>query len=118
MSENKDLAIAKAGAGLHYDSPRWRQMAASGDWNGTWPVIDRDGELATDPQISAPGLLDAKEDGDLLEECEAEITETIARLKGKAGDEAVREAVRLTLRKFFKRELDKKPVLEVLVSRI
>ncbi|NBO19468.1 MAG: ribonuclease J [Proteobacteria bacterium] len=81
-------------------------------------VIDRDGELATDPQISAPGLLDAKEDGDLLEECEAEITETIARLKGKAGDEAVREAVRLTLRKFFKRELDKKPVLEVLVSRI
>ena len=45
MSENKDQQIAKAGVGLHYDTLRWRQMAASGDWKGTWPVIDRDGDI-------------------------------------------------------------------------
>lgn len=81
-------------------------------------VIDRDGELVSDPQVTAPGLLDAKEDGELLEECEAEIAESVSRLKKGAGDEQFREAVRLTLRKFFKRELDKKPVIEVLLSRV
>lgn len=81
-------------------------------------VIDRDGELLANPQVSAPGLLDAKEDGELLEECEAVLADSVRRLKSRPGDEQVREAVRLSMRKFFKAELDKKPVLEVLVTRV
>jgi len=57
MEENKDQQIAKAGAGLRHDSRQWRQMAAGGDWSGTWPVIDRDGEITGEVIDSQDGYL-------------------------------------------------------------
>ncbi len=36
---------AAAGAGLHYRSREWREIADAGDWHGEWPEIDRRGIL-------------------------------------------------------------------------
>lgn len=81
-------------------------------------VLGKGGDLMHPVILSAPGVLDAKEDEELIEECIAEITDALERQKSRAGDEQVRETVRLCARKFFKREVDKKPVIEVQVARV
>jgi len=81
-------------------------------------VLNKDSELVAPVQVSVPGLLDAKEDKELLDECIALVSEALQHTKVRAGNEQVKEQVRLLLRKFFKGELDKKPVIEVQVSRV
>jgi ribonuclease J len=80
-------------------------------------IIGRDGELAARIQLVAPGLLDAKEDGEMIGECIAE-AEAAVTAKPKASDEQIREQVRLALRKLLKRDIDKKPVIEVHLTRV
>ncbi len=81
-------------------------------------VMGKQGELMHPVQLSAPGLLDPKEDDELMEECEAEVGDAVSKLKSKGNDETVKEAVRMCVRKFFKREINKKPVIEVQVARV
>jgi ribonuclease J len=81
-------------------------------------VLGKDGDLMHPVLLSAPGVLDIKEDEELIDECAACITDVLENLKPRVGDEQVREAVRLCVRKFFKREIDKKPVIEVQVARV
>ncbi len=81
-------------------------------------VLTKNGELAADVRLAAPGLLDAKEDKELLDEWAAEATHILKSAKGRASDEQVKEQLRLALRKIIKQELDKKPVIEVHVVRV
>ncbi len=81
-------------------------------------VVDDRGHPVQPPQVVAPGLLDPKEDADVLEECVEEITHALKHGKPRVSEEQIREQVRLSLRKMLKRELDKKPVIEVHVTRI
>jgi len=81
-------------------------------------VIDRDGELVCPVQIAVPGILDVKEDDDVIAEVLAEITHAIGSVKGRPNEEKIREQVRLCVRKLLKRELDKKPVIEVHVAKV
>lgn len=81
-------------------------------------VLGKNGGLMHPVQLVAPGLLDMKEDDELLEECEAIVTDAVEGLKPRSGDEQVRDVVRTAIRKFFKREIDKKPVIEVQVARV
>ncbi|MDE3038167.1 MAG: ribonuclease J [Pseudomonadota bacterium] len=79
-------------------------------------AVAKNGEVKQ-VRLAAPGLLDAREDGELLEEWEAEV----ARIAGsgkRIGEEQVKEQVRLALRKIIKQELDKKPVIEVQVLKV
>lgn len=80
-------------------------------------AVDRDGRLESAPRLATPGLLDNIEDEELMAECVAEIEEAVESAKPRTGDDQIAELVRLALRKFFKRELDKKPVIEVHVLR-
>jgi ribonuclease J len=81
-------------------------------------VINKDGTLLAPVRLASPGLLDMREDKDLLDECAAEVTHALENAKAKATDEQLREQVRLCLRKILKHELDKKPVIEVHVARV
>ena len=81
-------------------------------------VLGKNGGLMHPVILSAPGLLDLKEDDELLEECETYISDSVEKLKPRTGDEQVKEAARMAVRKFFKREIDKKPVIEVQVARV
>ncbi len=81
-------------------------------------TLDKDGGLASKVQLAAPGILDAKEDAELLAEYLSEVTDIIEGMKKRSGDDAVKEAARLVIRRSFKRDLDKKPVIEILISRV
>jgi len=80
-------------------------------------ALGKAGELKAPPQLAAPGLLDAMEDKELMAQWRAEIA---SMLEGRArtGDEQIKEQIRMSLRKLIKRELDKKPVIEVQILRL
>lgn len=81
-------------------------------------AVDRDGALAAPVQFAAPGVLDVKEDGELIDETIDEITRVVESARARTGDEKIREEVRLCVRRLLKTELDKKPVIEVHVTRV
>jgi ribonuclease J len=77
-------------------------------------VMDKKGQLALPPMISAPGCLDNGDDEELLSALRAEVVEAVAKAtrsggKGRQLDESVRGAIR----KMIRDELGKKPVLDV-----
>ena len=75
-------------------------------------------ELAGDVQLVAPGLLDNEEDAEFIEELIAEITNIIQSAPKKAGLEDIKETVRRALRKLIKNDLDKKPVIQVMLISV
>jgi ribonuclease J len=77
-------------------------------------VMDKKGQLALPPMISAPGCLDDNDDKELLETLRDEVAEAVAKAtrggnKGRQLDESVRGVIRKVIRD----ELGKKPVLDV-----
>lgn len=81
-------------------------------------TLDKDGDLVSPVQLSAPGILDIREDAELIVEYAGLVADAIEGLKKKSGDEIVKEATRLVIRRIIKRDLDKKPVIEVLLARV
>ena len=81
-------------------------------------VVNQIGELAFPVQISAPGILDSQGDKQLIAECAAEAGAAIENTKSRSTDAQLREAARLSVRQMLKREIDKKPVIEVHIARI
>ena len=81
-------------------------------------ALEKDGQLAAAVQLSAPGILDAKEDHEFIVELIADVTDAVENVKPRSADNTIREAARLAVRQMLKRELDKKPVIEVLLSRV
>ena len=77
-------------------------------------VMDKTGQLAVPPMISAPGCLDNTEDKELIQVMRNEVTEAVAKAarggnKGRQLDESIRGVIR----KLVRDELGKKPVLDV-----
>lgn len=85
-------------------------------------TMNKHGQLATSPIISAPGCLDAIEDKALITMiCEevAELVEKAGKGAGKSGKgKPLEDAIRNLLRKIIRDELGKKPVLDVHVHQI
>lgn len=81
-------------------------------------VLDERGSLICPVQISFLGVLDEKEDAEIIAEYKGEIEDLLEGIKKKASDEQVKEAIRLSLRRIIRRDLDKKPVIEVFVTRV
>lgn len=61
---------ARAGAGLHYTSAEWREIAAGGDWDGAWPEIDRHGILTGNEVGSVDNYLNVADEA-MIPVCEA-----------------------------------------------
>ncbi len=81
-------------------------------------VLDQDGELQAPVTLTMPGLLSKDEDKELIVELTDEVTRIVEDAKARQSDDQIRETVRLALRKMLTRELSKKPVIEIHVSRI
>ena len=81
-------------------------------------TINKKGDLAGSPMISAPGCLDDIEDKELLHALRNEVAETVVKNgrsgKGKLLDESIRNAIR----KLIRDELGKKPVLAVHIHQL
>lgn len=80
-------------------------------------VLDGNGQLAAPVALTMPGLLSPQEDAELIAEYEDEMSRIVESGKHNS-DKALHEAVRLSLRKLLKRELDKKPVIEIHIIRM
>ena len=83
-------------------------------------VMDGAGNLLAPPQLSCRGLLDEDLEADELEAAEAYIERSIGSLRRRdlTDDDAVREAGRIAVRRFFRRLSDKKPVTDVHLVRV
>lgn len=78
-------------------------------------TLDKKGIHVTRPRISAPGLLDPAEDGEIFSELVEEVEAATDRKRDvKDAEDAARKAVRRIIRD----EFDKNPIIEVHVSRI
>jgi ribonuclease J len=90
-------------------------------WNGTavaTVVVDRNGRLKAPPQVTVQGLAeDALAAAEELREHVAEAIEDLS-LNDRRDDEALREAVRVAIRRALKAWHGKRPVTDVHVVRI
>lgn len=78
-------------------------------------VFDKKGALVGNVRISAPGVLDSEEDGELIKDmCDEIAALTKKPAKGKGFEEAIRNVMRRVIRD----ELGKKPVLDVHIHRM
>lgn len=81
-------------------------------------ALDDRGALKSEVNLSAPGVLDPKEDQELLEGWIAEVARIVGTAKARIGDDKLKESVRGALRKIISQDLEKKPVIEVQIARI
>jgi ribonuclease J len=80
-------------------------------------VLDRDGRLAAPPRVSVQGLANGEGLSEQLTTKAAEAVEGMARTK-RRDDEAVREAVRIAVRRVIRARHGKRPMTEVHVVRL
>ena len=81
-------------------------------------VMDTQGELMAQPAVSAPGALDSREDGEVLEACAEEAADALRNLRPGSSPEKITETIRGALRRVLKTELGKKPTIEVHILRV
>ncbi len=83
-------------------------------------VIDKKGRLLGDPQLSAPGLLDAEHEAEEYGAVVRAVRAAIVELPpGKIrDDEAMKEAVRLAVRRHLRASHGKKPLTDVHLVRV
>jgi ribonuclease J len=94
---------------LHGELIRGRKRAL---WNGTaviTVVIDKQGELVSEPMLTTTGVL---ENGD--DNLHDDVIAAVKRyIKENSYDEKTSEAVRLVVRRMFRDKLNKKPITQV-----
>ena len=110
-----------------------RLVALSGDgirsrqrmlWHGSAVltlVMDLAGDLAADPQLSAPGLLgDGNGDLALLEDAIGDVCDALEDLSAKSllDDKTIKDVAYRAVRRFFRVELGKKPTVDVHLVRL
>ena len=75
--------------------------------------VDDQGRFAGNLALNFPGLLDAEEDDELIEEYEAEVKYSLENAKKKAGIKELENLVTQQLKRMLKRDLDKRPLVVV-----
>lgn len=82
-------------------------------------VVDSELQLLGEAQVSAPGLLDPKQDQDLLQEIQALVAEVSGQKSTrKSGSQKMEEGLRGAVRRFMRQELGKQPVVSVHLFRL
>ncbi|WP_342257007.1 ribonuclease J [Rickettsia endosymbiont of Aspidapion aeneum] len=85
-------------------------------------VVNNKGALAANPMLSMPGLLDSKEDIKLINLIKNDITKLIEiqnkQAKRILSTEQIEEAIKSTIRKTLKHEINKSPIIKVNIEKI
>ncbi|MGB0572010.1 MAG: ribonuclease J [Alphaproteobacteria bacterium] len=93
-------------------------------WNGAATltiVVDRNGRVVSEPQLSAQGVLgDTDEDFDLMDDVIDDVLDALSSAKANArrDDEALSEHLRRAVRKSFRARRGKNPSTEVHLVRL
>lgn len=105
---------------LPVDSPvirMRRRMQEAGVINVALAVSE-DYDLLAEPSITAPGSLDPEDDADLIASIKEDLEDTMDGLPNKVTEDKVKQAVRTTIRRIFKHEVGKKPIILVELLRV
>lgn len=81
-------------------------------------AVNTDYDLVAEPSVTAPGSLDPEDDADLIDAIKEELENTMDGLPMKVTEDKVKQAVRTTIRRIFKYEVGKKPIIFVDVLRV
>ncbi|MBC6439444.1 MAG: ribonuclease J [Rhodospirillales bacterium] len=83
-------------------------------------VIDAEGELVSDPVVSAHGLIEDDKDRELLEDLIDDAIDAVDGLSRpkRRDDSSVREAVRTAVRRFLRTEFNRRPLVDVHLIRL
>ncbi|MBT6203630.1 MAG: ribonuclease J [Rhodospirillaceae bacterium] len=83
-------------------------------------VLDGDGDLISDPVISAHGLTENGENQELIDDLIDDAIDAVEGLTApkRRDDDSVREAVRVALRRSIKVEFNRRPVVEIQLVRV
>lgn len=83
-------------------------------------VIDGEGLLVTQPQVTVMGLIEGPEAGEILIEVGFAVRKAVEELplQSRQDDEAVRQAARIAVRRSFNASQGKKPLTEVHLVRL
>jgi len=83
-------------------------------------VIDGEGMLVTQPQVTVMGLIEGPEAGEILIEVGFAVRKAVEELplQSRQDDEAVRQAARIAVRRSFNASQGKKPLTEVHLVRL
>jgi ribonuclease J len=88
-------------------------------------LVLRQGELASDVAVSAPGVLDATDDADLFETLQEAVVDTLDRHHRGGGKKpksrkntSLSDGIRAHVRKIISQELGKKPAIDVCIHEI
>jgi ribonuclease J len=95
------------------------RLAFSGSVTATL-VIDKAGKLVAEPQISAAGLIDPTQEGNLHDRIADAIRDAIEAMDsaGRQNDDAVREAARRSVRRAVHAAHGKKPMTDIHLVRV
>lgn len=97
---------------------RDRRMLAETGMAMVVAIFSEKGELLLGPHIVTRGVTHEDSAGDLLERATAEVARALGKLHRKTDDAARAEEMRVTLRRFFKRELERRPLVLPLVLTV
>lgn len=83
-------------------------------------VVDGEGVLVTQPQVTVMGLIEGPEAGEILIEVGFAVRKAVEELplQSRQDDEAVRQAARIAVRRSFNASQGKKPLTEVHLVRL
>lgn len=81
-------------------------------------VMNKQGELKSNPRIAAPGSLDSNDDKELLAAMSEAVREVVERGRWNGKQSQLEEAIRNAMRKLIRDELGKRPVLDVHIHTI
>ena len=83
-------------------------------------ALDRDGEMRADPQITTHGVFDRAADPAIADDMIEAVYDAIEDMPARArrGDDAIREAVRIGLRRYLRAICGKRPKTEVHLVRV
>ncbi|NKB57063.1 MAG: MBL fold metallo-hydrolase [Alphaproteobacteria bacterium] len=83
-------------------------------------IVNQAGELQTDPQISTHGVFDLEDDYEIAESLIDSAAETVEDLPrpSRRDDDAIREAVRVAVRRKFRALCGKRPKVDIHLIRL
>jgi ribonuclease J len=83
-------------------------------------LVLQQGDLIAKPNLQAPGCLDARSDADLLSELTDEVEDAVTETLAKRGMnlKQIEDSVRHSIRKIIKKDLGKRPMIEIAITTV
>ena len=78
-------------------------------------VINKKGDIVTDPVVITPGLFDSKSDKEIVEKI---FNDVAFAIEGKRNPDDATKAVKKLIKKFCKHKFDKNPVIEIHIHQV